>query len=184
MAWKKKNKDKNLAPATDKLFLPKKVRELDAQLQVMQKRHENAVQVSVDRFLRTLSLVGIDETVINNPTLIWMLEKWINRNIGKFPFYQEFPIKDWKIINEITDDLTMGFVIWLNLLETRNMNFPVPSFEIREIMIWLNKNYKNLKRKQPLMDAGAFDENGRIYVKALERSARDWLEISKGKKPF
>ena len=78
----------------------------------------------------------------------------------------------------------MGFLVWFNLLETGDMNAPVPSTKMHEIMLGLDTDYERLDRKTKFIAAGATDRHGNIMVEALERSARAWLKISKGKKLF
>ncbi len=102
------------------------IRQLHQQLFSLETRKANVAEHSIDRFLHALEAVGLRQDVINQPYFLWLLEHVANRNLGKVPIYQPFEIKDGVMTGRVTDDQIMGYLIWMNLLETGLPSRPVP----------------------------------------------------------
>lgn len=150
------------------------IRKPHGQLISLETRRKNVAENSIDRFIRTLKLAWIDQQVINQPTLIWLLEDCANKNLGKIPIYQPFAIENGVFKESITDDQMMGFLIWMNLLETGDPNSPIPIADMEDIIRGRNTHYETLDRKTAMLKAWAIDEAGNVKIEAIELSARDW----------
>lgn len=123
------------------------------------------------------------QDVINQSHFLWLLEHVANQNLGKVPIYQAFPIKDGKITDQVSDDQIMGYMIWMNLLETGDMNLPVPSWDMMDIIRGQNRNYVTLDRRSAMLESGVIDFYANIIPGSLERALRAWKRVSKDR-PF
>jgi len=97
--------------------------------------------------------VGIGPKVINQPTLFWLREECANKNLGKIPIYRPFAIENGMFKESITDDQIMGFLIWMNLLETGDPNLPVATADMKDIIRARNIRYETLDRKTAMLKA-------------------------------
>ena len=153
------------------------IRKLHGQLISLETRRKNVAENSLQRFVRSLKLVGIGPKVINQPTLFWLMEECANKNLGKIPIYQSFAIENGVFKESITDDQIMGFLIWMNLLETGDPNLPVPIADMEDIIRGRNTNYETLDRRTAMLKSWAIDEAGNVKIEAIERSTRDWKRL-------
>lgn len=99
------------------------------------------------------------------------------------PIYRPFEIKDGTMTGQVGDDQIMGFLIWMNLLETGDINQPVPTGNMMAVIRGENRSYETLDRRSAMLDAGVIDQFANILPGALERAATAWKRISKDR-PF